>query len=706
MGQLALLLQVALRNLFKSKINLVIGFVILLGTCLVVVGGALLDSMDSAMSRSIIGSVAGHLQVYSAQSKDELALYGQMGGEADLAAIDSFTRIKKVLEQDPNVATVVPMGTSGALITSGNTIDLTLARLRELYNRRQSQGETPELRAQIDSLKAHVRQMVQLLLADQKNLRTLTREESIDPENTKALERALSEDFWAGFERAPFDALEFLENRIAPQAADGDLLYIRYVGTDLDAFQKTFDRMEVVDGQPVPPGHRGLLLSKFFYEDQLKLKTARRLDQIQEARTLNKKTIAKDPQLQRWVKENTSQTREILYQLDPIKTRTATERLQKLLGSQEQDLGKLLARFLETDDQNFDQRYQQFYAELAPLLDLYRIRMGDSLTITAFTRTGYVQSVNVKIYGTYQFKGLEKSALAGGLSLMDLVSFRELYGYLTDEKKAEISEMKKASGAKAVDRAKAEDELFGSDSGSTLVAEATPGLIDEGSSLGGPPGSNTRALRNEDLAKRVYSRDEIENGVVLNAAVMLKDPSKLQESLRALQARADAAGLKLKVVSWQQASGLIGQFVLVAKLVLYFAVLIIFVVALVIINNAMMMATLQRAREVGTLRAIGAQRGFVLAMVLVETLTLGLLFGGSGALLGSGVVLWLRHVGIPAPNEALYFFFSGPRLFPFLSASNIVAAFVIVLVVSALSTLYPAFLATRVSPLKAMQTDE
>ena len=39
--------------------------------------------------------------------------------------------------------------------------------------------------------------------------------------------------------------------------------------------------------------------------------------------------------------------------------------------------------------------------------------MGDTLTITAFTRSGYVQSVNVKVYGTFQFRGLEKSALAG-----------------------------------------------------------------------------------------------------------------------------------------------------------------------------------------------------------------------------------------------------------------------------------------------------
>ena len=63
---------------------------------------------------------------------------------------------------------------------------------------------------------------------------------------------------------------------------------------------------------------------------------------------------------------------------------------------------------------------------------------------------------------------------------------------------------------------------------------------------------------------------------------------------------------------------------------------IIFVVALVIINNAMMMATLQRVREIGTMRAIGAQRGFVLGMVLLETVVLGLVFGAAGALLGSG----------------------------------------------------------------------
>src|SRR5207245_10067225 len=135
------------------------------------------------------------------------------------------------------------------------------------------------------------------------------------------------------------------------------------------------------------------------------------------------KKIARDDQLKQWVKENTSQVREIQLQLDRIQTRKATERLQKALGSSEADLGVLLAMLLDTNDQNFAERYRIFYSEIAPLLELYRIRVGDVLTIKAFTKTGYVQSVNLKVYGTFNFKGLEKSALAGNVNLMDLVSF-------------------------------------------------------------------------------------------------------------------------------------------------------------------------------------------------------------------------------------------------------------------------------------------
>jgi len=307
--------------------------------------------------------------------------------------------------------------------------------------------------------------------------------------------------------------------------------------------------------------------------------------------------------------------------------------------------------------------------------------------------------VNVKVYGTFEFTGLEKSDLAGSLSLMDLMSFRDLYGYVTPEKMVETTRIEREAGAAAPSREDAESELF---SRASTASDAKPVAINDKAELGALAGR----ARSRDGDARVYTPQEIDKGVALEAAVILKDPSHPAQSLRDIQARSDADKLGLKVVGWQKAAGNIGQFVLVANLILIIATAIIFVVALVIINNAVVMATLQRAREIGTLRAIGAQKGFVLSMVLIETVVLGLVFGAAGALAGSGLVALAGHVGIPASNAYLYFFFSGPRLHPALSVFSLVGAFVVVLVVTCASALYPALMATRVSPIQAMASED
>jgi ABC-type lipoprotein release transport system permease subunit len=103
---------------------------------------------------------------------------------------------------------------------------------------------------------------------------------------------------------------------------------------------------------------------------------------------------------------------------------------------------------------------------------------------------------------------------------------------------------------------------------------------------------------------------------------------------------------------------------------------------------------------------VGAQRRFILAMLVLEALVVGVIFGSLGAGLGAVLVAVVGKVGIPAPNDISYFFFSGPRLRPFLATSNLVLSLGIVLLVSALSSIYPALLAMRVSPRQAMQSEE
>ncbi len=93
-ARVVLLVRIAVRNLLASPINLLIGGLILLGTMIFVLLGGMLDSLNQSMQRSVVGSLAGHLQIYSAASKDELALFGQMGNFPDLPAINDFPKIQ------------------------------------------------------------------------------------------------------------------------------------------------------------------------------------------------------------------------------------------------------------------------------------------------------------------------------------------------------------------------------------------------------------------------------------------------------------------------------------------------------------------------------------------------------------------------------------------------------------------------------------
>ncbi|HEY4103585.1 MAG TPA: hypothetical protein VGM44_06825, partial [Polyangiaceae bacterium] len=538
---LAVVMQIALRNLFASRYKtLIVGGIIGFGAFLVVLGTSLLDSVDRSMSRSIIGSIAGDVQVYSSESKDDLDVMGGFSFDANsIEPLPDFARVRDALMTVPNVARVVPMGLNGSLTLSGNTIDQALAKLRESVTARQAGNASPELNQAYNDQKDHVHQIISVLQGDSENVKKLHDDKALAGDDLGTVARAASPEFWQSFDQEPLDHLEFLENRIAPLATDADMLFLRYVGTDPKVFANSFDRMTIVEGQPIPEGKRGFLFSKYVYEEQVKLKTARNLDKIHDARANRGALIAKDEELTRLVREASTQVKELLLELDAPKTRLFRDKLQAELHSNETDVGKLLSQFLNVNDQDFDRRYAFFYRELAPSLELYRVRIGDTLTIKAFTRSGYVQSANLKVYGTFAFKGLEKSPQAGNMNMMDLVSFRELYGFMTDDRAKEIAAMRANSGAKEVSRENAESELFGAatDTPSPAPESAGAATDDLGVELAGLAGTHRR-----DESK-AYDPAQLEQGVILNAAVLLKDETKLDQTLPQIEAAGKKAGL-------------------------------------------------------------------------------------------------------------------------------------------------------------------
>jgi len=705
---LRILLRIAFRNLVASRVRTVIlGLIVLVGSLIVVVGASVMDSIDRGMRTSIQGSLGGQLQVYAASSKDPLALYGGMMGESRLDAIEDFDKVKEALAKVPNVKAVVPMGIDQALVATGNAFDVALERLRADARTVVAGGADAAARAGYEKRKGHVRRMIDLLSADLTQARTIVDLNGRDaPERKKQgedLRRAAADAFWAGFDADPFAALEYLENRIAPLVMDSGFTFIRYVGTDVEAFMKAFELARVAEGQPIPPGQRGILLGKQYAEEWLKLRNARRLDQIKDARDRFGRRLATDEELQRWGRELLGRIREIEMQLDPVEAEAVARDLGPKLGAPAgEPLPALLTRLFTIDDATFDARYRLFYDVLAPRLRLYQISVGDVITIKAPGKTGAFNSVNVKVYGMVEYRGIEKSGIAGNSSIMDLMSFRDLYGYMTKEKQEELDRLKAGLGVREVGRDEAERVLFGGAAPEEATTRAA--AIDDRSLLAGVGEKRAAAEKARD---RVYTQDEIDHGVALNAAILLHDPARLRETRAAVQKASDEAKLGLKVVDWEEASGLVGQFVFMLRAVLFAAILIFFTVALVIINNSMVMAALQRVKEIGTMRAIGAQKGFVTWMLLVEVAAVGLVFGLAGAALGGGVVALIRAMGgIPAYTDLLFFLFSGPALLPRLDPASVVVSLLVVLSVAILSGLYPAWIALKVTPVEAMATEE
>ena len=270
--------------------------------------------------------------------------------------------------------------------------------------------------------------------------------------------------------------------------------------------------MQIVDGTAVPPGKRGFLFSKFVYEDQLKLKTARRLDKIKDARDARGTQIAKDPDLQRMVRENVAQVREVLLQLDAPKTADLPRQAAKGAGQHQRPTSaRCWRRSSPPTTRTSTAATQFFYDELAPSLELYRIRIGDTLTIKAFTRSGYVQSVNLHVYGTFQFQGLEKSTLAGALE-PDGPGLVPRALRLHDRRQAarRSSSCRRPSGAHEVSRENAEAELFGTKETDNDTAEgrSAEAARQDASTANATPGRRRRRSRTSPagLGQRLRAR--------------------------------------------------------------------------------------------------------------------------------------------------------------------------------------------------------
>jgi putative ABC transport system permease protein len=127
-----------------------------------------------------------------------------------------------------------------------------------------------------------------------------------------------------------------------------------------------------------------------------------------------------------------------------------------------------------------------------------------------------------------------------------------------------------------------------------------------------------------------------------------------------------------------------------------------FAAAAVGIVNAMLMSVHERTREIGTIRALGLRRAGVVQLFLLEGLALGSVAACLGILVGGVLVLYLGAHGIVMDTITLAWMAGGDRLVPVLEPGSVIRAALAIVLLSTLSAVYPARVASRLEPREAL----
>ncbi len=189
-------------------------------------------------------------------------------------------------------------------------------------------------------------------------------------------------------------------------------------------------------------------------------------------------------------------------------------------------------------------------------------------------------------------------------------------------------------------------------------------------------------------------------------AVRIEQP--LQAEIVAAQLRKQLPAA-LEVLDWGQMLPEMREVVASYDVSRMIIVIILYIATGLGILNTFFMSVMERTREFGVLMAVGMRPGQVRLMVLLETLSMGLISLLIGVASGVALSLYMARVGIDLSGSLTPITYAGgtilPRLHAVLEAANILTPAWILLLVCLLAGFLPANRAARMQPVVAIREE-
>jgi len=291
-----------------------------------------------------------------------------------------------------------------------------------------------------------------------------------------------------------------------------------------------------------------------------------------------------------------------------------------------------------------------------------RLKAGDPVTVLGLSSGGGVNAYKTRVRGI--FEPLYYKNVFNYINFIDIATYSQLYNFTGVAKGSLPEGLEKGLAAAS----QSEDSIF------ALAGDSAATKID------------TAKLTSESLS-----------GYTM-IAVRLKDHATLER----VMARVAAKGLEVKTARWDEASGFFASISSALQAFIYFATALIFLVVSFIFMNTLIINIIERTGEIGTMRALGGEKGFIRGIFLAETLMLNVAASLVGIVVSLALVAGFGRKGIPLPDTVSQFLIGGGNLPVSLGVAPFAIALVVVVVVSVIATLYPVRIATSITPLAAM----
>ena len=200
-------------------------------------------------------------------------------------------------------------------------------------------------------------------------------------------------------------------------------------------------------------------------------------------------------------------------------------------------------------------------------------------------------------------------------------------------------------------------------------------------------------------------RDELnktDDGAWNYILMKVNNPLQTNAIIAQLNQKFKEAGLDVYAMDWRAAAYSYSQSVEGIGLVFNILIIILAIVVFIIIMNTMIVSVIERTGEIGTMRAIGAEKKFVRRLFFSETLILTSISSVVGVIFAGIIMAIFNSLNITITNSIAKMILGGGLLRFSPTPAIIIITIIIAIGGSLISNLSPVKSALKITPLKAL----